>query len=344
MVRRFQNRMATSRAALPTMSAYACALWFAMIATEHMLLSCFVIFVVNVYLMVELNNRNALMRQYSRMVSCSYIALMMLCPSLIADLETMLVQLCFISALSLLFQTYQDRTAMGKKYWAYLFLGIAAIIWPPIIYFLLLFWVAESVFLMSFSWKALWASLFGMLTPLWLALPYIVYVGDYDAVVARYMQLVPCDRIIAGFTDPMLLLPQSLPMTVEQLVSLSFVLLISAVSIVYYLRNSYSDKIHVRMLYQFMLLIVIATILAMIVVVVLPFENALSERSLLAMTIVCVSPMLAHFIAFTYSRITNIMVIVIVLASFAIAIYEIIPHLLTSFQGITLPTQLPKIF
>lgn len=345
MVRRFQNRMASSRAALPAMSIYSCALWLAMIAAEHTLLPCFVIFIVNIYLIIELNNRNALMRQYSRMVSCSYIGLMMMCPWLISSLDTMIVQLCFIASLALLFQTYQDRSAMGKTYWAFLFLGIAAVFWPPVIYFLPLFWVAESVFLMSFSWKALWASLFGMITPLWLAMPYIVYMDRYDIIIDRAMDLIPGDRIIAGFSDPMLLLPQSLPMSVEQLVAIVFILILSVTGIVHYLRNSYSDKIHVRMLYQFLLMIVIAALVVMVAVCVLPFDNVLSSSALLAISIVCVSALLAHFIAFTYTRLTNITVMLIILLMFGITVYQFLSvfmsvdpaRIIDSFNDLSLP-------
>lgn len=314
--------MATSRAALPVMSIYTCVLWLALLAMEHTLWPVFLVFVLNIYLMIELNNRNALMHQYSRMVSCSYIAMMLMSPWLFSQWEITAVQMCFIMTLRLLFQTYQKREMLGNKYWAYLFFGIAAVIWPPMLYLLPILWIAESAFLMSFSWKALWASIFGVITPLWFAAPAVVYYQMYDSLREHYMQLLPGERINNAFNDPMLLLPQEMPLSLLQTSVIAFILLLIVTGLVHYMRNSYSEKIHVRMLYHFFMMLVVIMLLAMITTMVLPFENKMSVDILYAMLIVCGSPLLAHYIAFTYTRLTNISVVIILLAVLGITAYQ----------------------
>lgn len=326
--------MATSRAALPFMSIMSCALWLALLAVEHTLWPVFLIFLLNVYLIVELNNRNALMHQYSRMVSCSYIAMMMMSPWLLNSWEVITVQMCFIMTLRLLFQTYQRRDLLGNKYWAYLFFGIAAVLWPPMLFMLPLLWIAEAAFLMSFSWKSLWASIFGVLTPLWFAAPFIVYYQMYDGLLEHYALLVPGDTLVAAFRDPMLLLPQVLPLTVMQISVIAFIALLLVTGVVHYLRNGYSDKIHVRMLYHFFVMLVTVLLLVLTVVLVLPFENRQSVEMLLSLMIVCTSPLLAHYVAFTYTRLTNISVIIIMLAVLGIVIYQ--------FAGMMV--QIPQLF
>lgn len=317
--------MAVSRAALPVMSTYSCALWLAMLAIEHTLWPVFVLFIFNIYLMIELNNRNALMRQYSRMVSCSFIALMMMSQWLFTDWRIIAVQCCVILTLSLLFRTYQQHSAMGSTYWAYLFFGIATVIWPPMLYFLPFFWIAEAKFLMSFSAKSFWASIYGVLTPLWFLAPYIIYNGMYDMVIDSCMQLVPSDALIAIFHDPTPLLSQPQPMSLQALVAVSLVFLLAIIGIIHYVRNSYSDKIHVRMLYQFFILILIVALFAYLVVLLLPFVNRQSVEILYAIIVVCASPLLAHYIAFTNTRLTNISVIIFLLATFTISIWQILP-------------------
>ena len=74
-----QNRISRSRILLPSMGVYAIAVWLLCgLVSDHLWLQ-FASFVISSYLMVELNNSNALIRIYSRMVSCSFI--MMVCIS-----------------------------------------------------------------------------------------------------------------------------------------------------------------------------------------------------------------------------------------------------------------------
>lgn len=110
--------------ALPVMILYSACLWGLMLFADHTLWCQCLIFVVNTYLMMELNNRNALMRRYSRMVSCSYMALMLMCPWLLRNLEAMAVQMCFLFMVTLSFRTYQEHDSNGMKYWAYLFMDL----------------------------------------------------------------------------------------------------------------------------------------------------------------------------------------------------------------------------
>lgn len=334
MTRRLQNRMATSRAALPIMMIYCVALWLAMLATEHTLLPQFLVFIINVFLMVELNNRNALMRQYSRMVSCSYIVLMMMCPWMLRDLHTMVLQTSVILSFYLLFPTYQKRSSMGAKYWAYLSLGIGSVVWPSLLYLLPLYWIAESAFLMSFSLRSFFASIFGILTPIWVITPFVVYENMYDSVAEHYLQLVPSQQIMAVFDDAMLLVPKTLPMDMLQIVSVSAIFVLFFTGLIHYMRNSYADKIHVRMLYHFVMLIAINVSIALVIVALLPFENRASVEMLLSIFVVCVSPLIAHYITFTNTRLTNISVVLIVIATIGYTIFQFLPMVPTDFSAL----------
>lgn len=323
---------------MPLMSIYGALVCIIMLAADYTLWSGLLIFVVNVYLMVELNNRNTLMRQYSRMVSCSYIAMMCMLPSLLGNWRYMFVQMCLIAHFSLLFKTYQRGTALGYKYWAYLFIGIASLLWPPVLYFLPFLWLAEAVFLMSYSLRAFMASVLAVLTPLWILLPYIIYAALYDDVLQLYSQLLPSEALIAAFADPASLLSIVLPASdLARLLPIAGIFVLLAVGIVHYLRNSYSDKIHVRMLYNVFILISLLSALFAVLVTLLCFQERQSVFYLLSFVVVCASPLLAHYIAFTYTRLTNIsvMIVMILLAvGAAFSMYDIVPSDLSGLQNL----------
>ncbi|MDR9825015.1 hypothetical protein RCJ22_05260, partial [Vibrio sp. FNV 38] len=87
MIKRTQNHVAESRFTLPVVVLYAIAVWLASgllipsvpITSEGLWKGAwvqFVCFFVSAYVLVELNNSNALIRIYSRTVSCSFIVLL----------------------------------------------------------------------------------------------------------------------------------------------------------------------------------------------------------------------------------------------------------------------------
>lgn len=310
-----------SRLALPVMSVYSISLWLAILVAETSLWPMFLLFCIGVYLVVELNNRNSLMRQYSRMVSCSYMAMMMMCPWLFKDLQVVVVQVCVIASLLLLFQVYQKRSATGTKYYSYLLIGIASMLWPPLIYTVPLFFLCESAFLYSFSIKGFFVSMLAILTPMWLFMPYVVYQGVYQDVMEHYQEMLPATEVMAVFTDPALLLQTTFPLTVHQVLPIAMVLVVTLIGIVHYVRNSYADKIQVRMYYNMFILMSLVLMLAFVVTVILPFGTDVSDM-LFALLIVFASPLVAHYITFTSTRMTNISVIVLIILTLAITAFN----------------------
>ncbi len=71
----FQNKVAASRYALPITATLATLVWVAVGLLVSNIWVQFAFTIISTLLMVELNNRNSLMRTYSRMVSCSFLAL-----------------------------------------------------------------------------------------------------------------------------------------------------------------------------------------------------------------------------------------------------------------------------
>lgn len=314
--------MAVSRLALPVMSLYSVALWLAILATEFSLWPVFLLFCIGVYLVVELNNRNALMRQYSRMVSCSYMAMMMMCPWVLRNHNVLFVQVCLIASLLLLFRIYQRRESAGTRYYSYLLVGIASMVWPPLLYVVPLLFFCEAAFLYSFSWKGFFISLFAIATPMWLALPYVAYTGTFQEVIDHFAQVVPNDKLISAFSNPVLLIPSAVPLELYQAVVVILIIAVMIAGVVHYVRNSYADKIQVRMYYNLFILMSLVITLAYIVVMLLPFDKTATMDMLLAILIVFVSPLVAHYITFTNTRLTNISVILLMIVVLTLTVYN----------------------
>lgn len=332
MRKRFQNRMAESRMLFASAILYALVVWAIRfvhtinggIPMNSMLMDtmpCFIVFTINIFLMVELNNRNALLRTYSRTVSGSYVVLMLLTPWITADLYMLIVQTCLISYLLFLFSTYQERHASGRVYFAYLFIGLASLLWLPIIIFVPFLLIFHLLYIYSLNTKSFITALLGVLTPYWCLSPYYIWnlpLGEENqfSLSFNYMKLFDIVEInTSWFTslinDNTMLL---------NIVAMGIVLLMATIGIIHYIRKSYEDKIHVRMLFSFFCLF--ATLLALfeLSLLFLPIESERHFGMLLMMLIVIVSPLIAHFITFTHTRFTNAITIILILTALTMSL------------------------
>ena len=91
--KRLQNKIAASRFSLPVTATLAALVWVAVGFIMDNIWAQFAFTIISTLLMVELNNRNSLMRTYSRMVSCSFLVLITMAslpnPSMKASIGTM---------------------------------------------------------------------------------------------------------------------------------------------------------------------------------------------------------------------------------------------------------------
>lgn len=288
-MKRLQNRIAESRFALPITAVYALAVWLMMCAMDCREYAELAVFALSAYLMVELNNRNALIRVYSRMVSCSFLALGTMAAPAIGRLDVLAVQLCFIASYLLLFSAYQDKRAQGKMFYAFAAIGAASIIYPQSLFFVPLFWVLTATNLMAMSWRNFWASAIGLTAPYWFIAGYCAMTGDFETIA---------QQTSIDFWTPV---PKSYAKAIhaDMAVAFGLTLLVAAIGAIHFLRNSYKDKIRTRMLYE--LLITLTAFTA-----VLAVAQPMHADMLTAMLIVNSSVLAGHFIALTNTRFTNI--------------------------------------
>ena len=106
-----------------------------------------------------------------------FVTLMLLIPGILSEAKILLFQTSMLLSMMFFFQTYQQQYSQGVKYYAYLFLGIATMLWPQAFLLVPLLLLSEQLHMSSFNIRSLWACLLGILTPYWLALPFVYFYG-----------------------------------------------------------------------------------------------------------------------------------------------------------------------
>lgn len=305
MAKRAQNIVAESRIALPFAATYALLVWLAagVIGGNWWLqLLCFT---ATTYMMVELNNQNALIRIYSRMVSCAFLVLLCAGCFLFASLRAAFGMLCFVAFLLLLFSTYQRRHTPGVIFFAFCMIGLASLVHVQIVFFVPLFWLFMAFKIQSLSWRTFFASVLGMLFPYWFVGTYMLWVGDFTPFVNHIGSL---GNVTLSFEYTML--------TTGEMLFYILLLLVNFIGTVHYLRSRYKDKIRVRMLFDCF------AIMAWITVILVPLQPQYITLYVPMLT-VCVSPLIGHFLALTSTRWTNIVFWVITAATVFVTVYNL---------------------
>lgn len=303
-MKRLQNRIAESVLTLPIAVGYCCVVWLiailhnatAAVRSETLAIDWpeIVCFAASVYVIIELNNSNVLIRVRSRMVACTFIFLSCMLVSGFHSLLAGFCQLSFITMLLLLFHTYQDRDTAGLTYYAFLCLGVSSLAYSEYLYFTPLLWVLMASRLQSLSLRTLLASVFGILTPYWLTSIWLFYINDFTPLANHLSGL-------GTFTFP----ADYQSVSLEQWLVFAFLTVTSFASIIHFWMFSYEEKIRIRQLYGFLTAVTLVTLLF---IALQPHFYDMFIR----VSLVCSSVLIAHLLTLTSTRFTNIMFFVIV--------------------------------
>lgn len=304
-MKRIQNRMAESRFAFPVAMAYAIAVWLAAGVAENGNWLQLLLFVLSTLMMVALNNSNALIRIYSRMVSCSFIVMTCAQTFLFSSLRSAGVGLAFILFYLSLLRSYQDKRAPGIVFYSFACLGIASVFFVQILYFVPVLWILMSTNLMAMTHRMFWASILGIILPYWFAAGYYAYTGTLGDLADHFAQLWQFEPLL-----------QYAAADIHTITTFGIISLLSVIGIIHYMRKSYLDKIRTRMIFEMFITI---DILAYIFVILQPqhFE------CLMPVITVNTSCLFAHFIALTKTRTTNIFFILACIMMVALTIFNI---------------------
>lgn len=290
---------------MPIITLYGIGVWLlAGVLTNHWWwqLACFAI---TTYLMVELNNINALIRIFSRMVSSAFIALTCCACFLFPNLHEAIMLTCLTAFIVLLFQTYQNKDAAGITYYAFLLFGVTSMVYVHILFFLPLIWLMMITNTMSLSWRTWTASLFGLLTPYWFGIVWLIYQHDYTLVIEHFSAL-------AVFDEPFNLYG----VTTGQKATLALVVLMAVIGSIHFIRKNYLDKIRIRMFYGFFMWMDLAALVFLLL-------QPQHFNAMLLIMILNTSPLIAHFAALTSTKLTNIVFLALSMATLFLTAYNL---------------------
>ena len=288
MIKRTQNRIAESRWALPICAAYTLLICLISGLFSEGIWAQLALTAIATLLMVELNNRNSLIRIYSRMVSCSFLVMTMMTPHKIESIDGCIVSMCFVAFYLALCNAYQDKKATGYVLWAFAAIGVASIVWIQILLFIPVLWVLTATNILAMSLRTFVASILGVIMPYWFLSAYYIYIGDI-------MPIVDHIATIANF-EPLFIYKNC---SINDFLPLWFIILLAITGSIHFLRTSYKDKIRTRMIYEMFITMTVATI----VLILLQPQHANIATHLL---IISTAPLIGHFLALTSTKITNI--------------------------------------
>lgn len=258
----------------------------------------FLLMVLATCLLVEMNNRNLLLRIRSRLVSSTWLVAAAGIPAVHLYSRGLVAAVCVAGALYMLFFTYQKRDCQtGTFHWA-LLVGVGSIFVPHVIAFLPFFLWYQLGFLRSMTLRSFCAALVGCLFPLCLWGGYWVIRSDYSEFINWYESLVSYE----------LLAPENyLSFTIQQVASWGLITLLGLLGAIHYLNTSYNDRIQVRML----LYILTCHFFLVETFVCLQPQHL---DTLMPMLMVLSAPLIAHFFTLTSSWFTNALFFLSVLA------------------------------
>lgn len=302
----FQNKVASSRYSLPITATLAALVWVAVGLLLSNIWVQFAFTIFSTFLMVELNNRNALMRTYSRMVSCCFLVIITMAGLPSPSLKACIVTICFITFYLIIWNGYQDQQSPGWTFYAFLCIGLASLVFVQIGYYIPILWVMMMAFINSFSIRTFLASIIGVIVPYWFAIGYYAYTNRLSDLIEHFYSFVDFHELF-DYSQ----------VTLHQIVIFSFIIFLGMIGAIHFLRTSYADKIRTRMFYE--ALIVLNTI-TLIFLVLQPQHDA----ELGGIMIVNTSPLIAHFITFTKGKASNITFIAILITTLLILLFNII--------------------
>ncbi len=266
----------------------------------------FALLFVSVMMMVELNNSNALIRIYSRMVSCSFLVMTTMSLFLFQTIDVAVVQITFIAFLLLMLRSYQDPNATGLTFYAFCALGIASIVFPQILLFLPPLWIVMATYIQNFSPRTFLSSIIGVVAPYWFVAAWLIYTGKYAWLGTHFISILQ-------FGTPFYLVDVKL----QEWLTFAFVLLCAIIGGIHFLMYSYQDRIRIRLIYE---MFIVLDGLTMFFALIQPQHF----DCLLGMAIVLTAPIIGHWLALTSSRLSNIVSMLLAAAAFALTIYNMI--------------------
>lgn len=302
---RLQNRVSGSVFTLPTCAVLFLVSWYfnnSSMLMEPCTWGTFVVLMLTAYVLVEMNNRNQLLRVRSRMVSSVWLILAASIPLLQTFGEGQIAATAMVVAYFMLFRTYQKTGCEADSFHYALMLGVGSLFLPQLICCLPLFLWHQMVFLRSMTFRTLCAAIVGCIFPYLVVGGYMLLTDDFSYLI-EWWQYIHIWQPISQEAYKQL--------SVTQIADWVLVSFLSMLGLLHYLSSSYNDKIQVRM---FLYILCMQWFVLELFVCLQP-RHLDDYMPLFAVT---GAPLIAHYFALTHSWISNLVFILSILSCMAL--------------------------
>lgn len=261
-------------------------------------LSDFLLYALMGYLLIELNNRFALIRMRASFQTAVYFLLIAVCPMMHRFCVSDVAALCFLCSLFFLFATYQHPRPAGYMFHSLAFVGLGSLFLPQLTLFVPLYWLGAYSF-QSFTFKSFLGGLLGWSLPYWFLFAHAYYHGEMSLFYAPFAELVQFrspDFSVVSLTD---------------VLTAGYLFVLFAVSAVHCFVAGYEDKIRTRAYLQHLILFTFCLLL----------YTALQPSfflQVLPLLVICTSILAGHLLVLTTSRMSNLFFITMLAGWFAL--------------------------
>lgn len=233
----FRNSVVSSTLTLPVAAVGVLVLWMLPAVADGLLWGGLAVTGLTTYVVMELNARNALLRIRSRLMSVTYLVLMLVCPFLHGWSPAALSALCFALGHATLFASYQQTRPEAYVFHTFLFAGIGSLAFPPLLVVAVGYYFSMLFQLRNLTGRSFVAGLLGLLLPYWLHAAHAIWHNRLDtAFLPLLEQLRP--RI-----------PDYASVPAGRWVTLGVVGFFALLAFIHFFHTAYNDKIRTRMMF-----------------------------------------------------------------------------------------------
>ena len=254
---------------------------------------------VAVYLLMELNNANVMLRAGSRMMGLLLTVFFAVSFSVHVFSVGHIVGVLALLAYFFLFASYQNG-GRGFVYVEFMCISLATLFFPAFIFLVPLYWVALAM-IRSFDMKSLCASVLGLLTPYWFVVCYAVLAERLDVFSEHIGMLMEFE--LFDYSS----------LSLHQIIVVVLALVMFVAGGIEFRVHSFLDKTRIRILYDTVLILGSGSF------VLLAFLPGYYS-ALLPIILVNASIVSGHHLAQCFGKVMNVYTILLILVFLVLGI------------------------
>lgn len=255
------------------------------------------------YLMILMNNAFGFIRIRASIQTAIFLLLVSACPCLHSLNPGSIAALLCIIALYLLFSVYQTFNSSGRLFHAFLFVGLASLLFPQITL------LAPVLLIGAFNFQALtarsfFAAILGWSVPYWFLFAHAYFYDKMELFYQPFIELgtfCPIDLSLFSYSELAIL-------------AYTFILFLS--SSIHSMVESYKDKIRTRVHLRFFILLNVS-------IYILILLQPIHCVNLLPLLLIGVSTLTSHMFVLTNSKTSNVFFICSIVGLILLLLFNI---------------------